>query len=139
MAKYAWERVSVSIKVRFTWLLPLVIVYSHLYFGGKNRRKCQISDECSNNERIWLDEMHILKMVVKFFTKLVYCILKKCIVFEKTQIFRFLIKKLFSNNFLIRKRKIWVFSKKNISSNNNLSLLLHSSEIWHFPRFLPPK
>jgi hypothetical protein len=32
-------------------------VYSHLYFGGKNRGKCQISDECSNNERLLLDEM----------------------------------------------------------------------------------
>jgi hypothetical protein len=38
----------------------LLSVYSHLYFGGKNRGKCQISDEYSNNERIWLDEMHIL-------------------------------------------------------------------------------
>jgi hypothetical protein len=43
-------------------------VYSHLYFGGKNPGKCQISDECSNNERLLLDEMHILKMVVKFYT-----------------------------------------------------------------------
>jgi hypothetical protein len=23
------------------------------YFGGKNQGKCQISDECSNNERLW--------------------------------------------------------------------------------------
>ena len=84
--------VSLVYQVIFTWLLPLV--YSHLYFGGKNRGKCQISDECSNNERLWLDEMHILKMVVTFCTKLVYCVLKKCIVFEKTQIFRFIIKKL---------------------------------------------
>jgi hypothetical protein len=42
----------------------------YLYFGGKNWGKCQISDECSNNERLLLDEMHILKMVVKFCTKL---------------------------------------------------------------------
>jgi hypothetical protein len=42
--------------------------------GLLNRGKCQISDECSNNERLLLDEMHILKMVVKFCTKLVYCV-----------------------------------------------------------------
>jgi hypothetical protein len=35
---------------------------------------CQISDECSNNERILLDEMHILKMVVKFCTKLLFTV-----------------------------------------------------------------
>jgi hypothetical protein len=40
----------------------------------------------------WVDEMHILKMVVKFCTKLSFTVLRKCIVFEKTQIFRFLIK-----------------------------------------------
>jgi hypothetical protein len=52
----------------------LLSVYSHLYFGGKNRGKCQISDEYSNNERIWLDEMHILKIVVKLGTKLSFTV-----------------------------------------------------------------
>jgi hypothetical protein len=42
--------------------------------GGKNRGKCQISDECSNNERLWLDEMHNLKMAVKFCTKLSFTV-----------------------------------------------------------------
>ena len=37
-------------------------------------KKCQMSDECSNNERLWLDEMHILKMVVKFCTKLSFTV-----------------------------------------------------------------
>jgi hypothetical protein len=81
----------VSIKVIFTWLLPLVSLLPPLFWRYKPGK---ISDECSNNERLWLDEMHILKMVVTFCTKLVYCVLKKCIVFEKTQIFRFLIKKI---------------------------------------------
>jgi hypothetical protein len=35
------------------------IVLNLLKARRKNRGKCQISDECSNNERIWLDEMHI--------------------------------------------------------------------------------
>jgi hypothetical protein len=30
--------------------------------------------ECSNNERLLLDEMHILKMVVKFCTKLLFTV-----------------------------------------------------------------
>jgi hypothetical protein len=30
--------------------------------------------ECSNNERLLLDEMHILKMVVKFYTKLSFTV-----------------------------------------------------------------
>jgi hypothetical protein len=34
------------------------------------------------------------KNIVILHKTLVYCVLKKCIVFEKTQIFRFLIKKL---------------------------------------------
>jgi hypothetical protein len=42
--------------------------------SGKNRGKCQISDECSNNERLLLDEMHILKMVVNFCTKLSFTV-----------------------------------------------------------------
>ena len=50
------------------------LVYSHLYFGGKNREKCQISDECSNNERLLLDEMHILLLIVKFCTKLSFTV-----------------------------------------------------------------
>jgi hypothetical protein len=50
------------------------LVIPHLYFGGKNQGKCQISDECSNNERLLLDEMHILKMVVKFCTKLSFTV-----------------------------------------------------------------
>jgi hypothetical protein len=44
------------------------------YFGGKNLGKYPISDECSNNERLRLDEMHILKMVVKFSTKLSFSV-----------------------------------------------------------------
>jgi hypothetical protein len=39
------------------------------------------NDECSNNERIWLDEMHTLKMVVKFCTKLSFTVFLKNVLF----------------------------------------------------------
>jgi hypothetical protein len=41
---------------------------------SKDCKNIVISDECSNNERLLLDEMHILKMVVKFCSKLSFTV-----------------------------------------------------------------
>jgi hypothetical protein len=87
---YACTRVSVSIKVRFTWLLPLVspdnlikrtckaagISYSSVYrvVNGKSPPESNRPKE---------NEMHILKMVVKFCTKLSFTVFKKNVLFSR--------------------------------------------------------